>query len=83
MPTTPASVVTGVDFVSVSSKDFDAAIEFSSTTSRPPERSSSRAGITFAGETLDTSVCHMAPFKDPDGNRLMLHHRYAPRTPKG
>jgi catechol 2,3-dioxygenase-like lactoylglutathione lyase family enzyme len=35
-------------------------------------------GVTFAGETLDTGVCHMAFFTDPDGNDLMLHHRYAP-----
>jgi len=24
----------------------------------------------------------MAFFTDPDGNALMLHHRYAPRTPE-
>ena len=36
-------------------------------------------GVTFFGETLDTSVCHMAFFADPDGNPLMLHARYAPR----
>jgi predicted enzyme related to lactoylglutathione lyase len=36
-------------------------------------------GVGFRGETLDTGVCHMAFFKDPDGNGLMLHHRYAPR----
>lgn len=35
-------------------------------------------GIEFRGETLDTGVCHMALFSDPDGNGLMLHHRYAP-----
>jgi predicted enzyme related to lactoylglutathione lyase len=35
-------------------------------------------GIQFAGDTLDTSVCHMALFKDPDGNSLMLHNRYKP-----
>jgi catechol 2,3-dioxygenase-like lactoylglutathione lyase family enzyme len=34
-------------------------------------------GIEFAGEILDTGVCHMAFFTDPDGNDLMLHHRYA------
>ena len=33
-------------------------------------------GIAFLGETLDTSVCNMALFKDPDGNSLMLHNRY-------
>jgi catechol 2,3-dioxygenase-like lactoylglutathione lyase family enzyme len=36
-------------------------------------------GVEFAGETLDTGVCQMAFFTDPDGNDLMLHHRYAPR----
>lgn len=35
-------------------------------------------GVTFAGDTLDTGVCQMALFTDPDGNDLMLHHRYAP-----
>jgi len=39
-------------------------------------------GVSFAGETLDTGVCHMAFFADPDGNALMLHHRYAPRLAK-
>ncbi len=37
-------------------------------------------GVSFTGDTLDTGVCHMAFFADPDGNALMLHHRYAPRT---
>jgi predicted enzyme related to lactoylglutathione lyase len=36
-------------------------------------------GIAFDGEILDTGVCHMALFRDPDGNALMLHRRYAPR----
>ena len=36
-------------------------------------------GVGFAGETLDTGVCHMAMFTDPDGNDLMLHSRYAPQ----
>jgi catechol 2,3-dioxygenase-like lactoylglutathione lyase family enzyme len=35
-------------------------------------------GVEFAGETLDTGVCKMAFFADPDGNDLMLHCRYAP-----
>jgi predicted enzyme related to lactoylglutathione lyase len=34
-------------------------------------------GVQFLGETFDTGVCHMALFTDPDGNDLMLHHRYA------
>jgi len=36
-------------------------------------------GVEFEGETRDTGVCHMAFFRDPDGNLLMLHRRYAPR----
>ena len=36
-------------------------------------------GVQFHADTLDTGVCHMAFFADPDGNQLMLHHRYAPR----
>jgi catechol 2,3-dioxygenase-like lactoylglutathione lyase family enzyme len=36
-------------------------------------------GVEFAADTMDTGVCHMAFFRDPDGNALMLHHRYAPR----
>ena len=38
-------------------------------------------GIGFHGETLDTGVCHMALFHDPDGNALMLHRRYATQSP--
>ena len=36
------------------------------------------AGVGFPAETMDSGVCHMAHFSDPDGNVLMLHHRYAP-----
>ena len=36
-------------------------------------------GVEFAGDTFDTGVCLMALLSDPDGNDLMLHHRYAPR----
>ena len=35
-------------------------------------------GVAFAAETLDSGVCYMAHFSDPDGNALMFHHRYAP-----
>ena len=34
-------------------------------------------GVEFFGDILDTGVCHMAFFKDPDGNDLMLHSRYS------
>ena len=37
-------------------------------------------GVAFAMDTFDTGVCHMAFFQDPDGNALMLHHRYAPMS---
>jgi catechol 2,3-dioxygenase-like lactoylglutathione lyase family enzyme len=37
-------------------------------------------GIQFFGDTIDTGVCHMAIFADPDGNPLMLHGRYVPRS---
>lgn len=36
-------------------------------------------GVTFVAPTMDTGVCHMAHFKDPDGNVLMLHQRYPGR----
>jgi catechol 2,3-dioxygenase-like lactoylglutathione lyase family enzyme len=50
---------------------------------RVPDVAAARAeleakGVEFEGETLDTGVCHMAFFHDPDGNALMLHRRYAP-----
>jgi catechol 2,3-dioxygenase-like lactoylglutathione lyase family enzyme len=35
-------------------------------------------GVEFRGEVLDSGVCHQAFFRDPDGNPLDLHHRYAP-----
>jgi len=36
-------------------------------------------GVTFAGG-VDSGVCWQAFFRDPDGNPLILHHRYAPRA---
>ena len=37
-------------------------------------------GVKFVADTIDSGVCHMAFFTDPDGNTLCFHHRYAPRT---
>jgi catechol 2,3-dioxygenase-like lactoylglutathione lyase family enzyme len=37
-------------------------------------------GVSFDADTINSGVCLMAPFRDPDGNRLLLHHRYAPRA---
>jgi catechol 2,3-dioxygenase-like lactoylglutathione lyase family enzyme len=31
----------------------------------------------------DTGVCHMGFVKDPDGNVLILHRRYAPKVRRG
>lgn len=35
-------------------------------------------GVEFIHE-LDSGVCWMAIFQDPDGNTFCLHHRYAPK----
>jgi catechol 2,3-dioxygenase-like lactoylglutathione lyase family enzyme len=36
-------------------------------------------GVQFSfEETYDSGVCMMAFFRDPDGNALVLHRRYAP-----
>ena len=48
---------------------------------RVPDVDAARAeleakGVAFDGETIATSVCKQAWFKDPDGNALMLHRRY-------
>jgi predicted enzyme related to lactoylglutathione lyase len=129
---TSTTIVTGVDFVSLPTGDFDGAMDFygnvlglpnSSVWQRPGQEAvgaefetgtvtiavipserlgipfqanrvpialhvddveASRAeltsrGVTFIGDTIDSGVCHMANFQDPDGNALMLHHRYAPK----
>ena len=36
------------------------------------------AGVQFLMDTIDSGECHQAIFHDPDGNTLILHHRYAP-----
>jgi len=36
------------------------------------------AGVEFQGQVIDSGVCHIAGFTDPDGNSLILHRRYAP-----
>jgi predicted enzyme related to lactoylglutathione lyase len=125
----PASAVSGVDFVSIPTKDFDRAVQFYETVlglecakryGRVPgaefdtgnltlqllessavglefrpnahpialhveDVEATRAvlesrGVEFRSATIDSGVCLMAPFVDPDGNQLMLHHRYAPRS---
>jgi predicted enzyme related to lactoylglutathione lyase len=36
------------------------------------------AGIDFPHGMIDSGVCQLATFRDPDGNALQLHRRYAP-----
>ena len=48
---------------------------------RVPDVEAARAeleakGVEFDGETIETGVCRMASFKDPDGNALLLHRRF-------
>jgi catechol 2,3-dioxygenase-like lactoylglutathione lyase family enzyme len=48
---------------------------------RVPDVEAARAeletkGVQFDGDTVETSVCKQAWFRDPDGNSLMLHRRY-------
>jgi len=50
---------------------------------RVPDVAAARAmleaeGVEFQHETIDSGVCHLASFSDPDGNTLQLHRRYAP-----
>jgi predicted enzyme related to lactoylglutathione lyase len=126
--TTQTPVITGVDFITVPTRDFDKASQFYGTVLglrrsvqwgnmpaaefetgsltiavmqsdafgleferhshpialRVEDVAAARAGleaqgVTFAADTIDSGVCHMAHFADPDGNALMFHHRYAPR----
>jgi predicted enzyme related to lactoylglutathione lyase len=38
-------------------------------------------GIEFVTDVIDSGVCKQAIFRDPDGNALAIHHRYAPGAP--
>ncbi len=58
-------------------------LPFASVAIRVPDVGEARAklesvGIEFERDTFDAGVCHMAFFRDSEGNGLMLHHRYAP-----
>ena len=126
--TTTTSLVTGVDFVTVPTKDYEAAAKFYGEVLGLPfskgwgdmpagefetgtltiavmqsdafgiefqphrhpialhvdDVEAARAdleekGVTFLADTMDSGVCFMAHFADPDGNALMFHHRYAPK----
>ena len=38
-------------------------------------------GVEFVSDLIDSGVCHQAIFRDPAGNTLDLHHRYATKPP--
>jgi catechol 2,3-dioxygenase-like lactoylglutathione lyase family enzyme len=122
------SVITGTDFITVATQDFDAAvsfygdvlglseskrwgqmpavefetgnltiavlqssafgiefrannhpIEFRVDDFEAAQAELASRGVEFQGETIDSGVCKQAFFEDPDGNRLAIHHRYAPQ----
>ena len=49
---------------------------------RVPDVAAAKGKLQAAGvqvnEMWDSGVCHGAGFSDPDGNRILLHRRYAP-----
>ena len=42
-----------------------------------PCRARVQAASSFISDLIDSGFCHQAIFKDPDGNTLDIHHRYA------
>jgi catechol 2,3-dioxygenase-like lactoylglutathione lyase family enzyme len=38
-------------------------------------------GVEFQGDPIDSGVCLQGFFRDPDGNVLGIHHRYAEGAP--
>jgi len=128
--TSPKPLITGTDFITVATKDFDAAVGFygdvlglplSKRWGQMPAgefetgnltiavmqsdafnldfRASNHPielrvddfeaardelesrGVEFHGEVIDSGACLQAFFRDPDGNALAIHHRYAPGRP--
>jgi catechol 2,3-dioxygenase-like lactoylglutathione lyase family enzyme len=57
----------------------DNAISLRVTDVEAAKRALEAEGVEFDfADVYDTGVCHMAFFRDPDGNALILHRRYAP-----
>jgi predicted enzyme related to lactoylglutathione lyase len=128
MTTTPTSLITGVDFVTVPAQDIEESVRFYGTVLGLPfvkqwgdmpghefqagnltlavmdptafgqefrphslpialqvdDVDAARAhlegeGVKFVSDTMDSGVCHQAIFRDPAGNALGFHHRYAPK----
>ena len=70
-------MISKLDFVAIPSQDAERSRAFYVETLglRPDDHARFEV---WAGETIDTGVCHMANFVDPDRNVLVLHNRYAP-----
>ena len=51
-----------------------------------PDVADAKAALEAAGvqvnDMWDSGVCHGAGFRDPAGNPILLHHRYAPYGPR-
>lgn len=124
--TTAPPLITGTDFITIATQDFESAVEFYGNVLGLPESKRwgnmpaaefetgnltiavmqneafgmefatnnnpiefhvedfeaartelESRGVEFTDDTLDSGVCHQAFFKDPDGNRLAIHNRYA------
>ena len=76
---TETRMISKLDFIGIPSQDAERSRSFYVDTLglRPDDKAQYEVWV---GDTLDTGVCHMALFSDPDGNDVMLHHRYSPRT---
>ena len=93
LPKNPRSSERWVEFetgnvtIAILPQEYTGRVEFTPSSApialRVPDVAQARArleqaGIRFLGDTIDSGVCHIAPFADPDGNSLLLHRRYAP-----
>jgi hypothetical protein len=78
-----------VDFVSVPTRDVGRAGALYRELPGPPGSEYTPGEVAAPSVTLsvrcprgathESAVCHTGFFEDPDGNRLILHRRYAPR----
>ena len=70
-----------VDYIRVPVTDMDEANALG-----VPDVAEAKAKLEAAGvqvnEMWDSGVCHGAALRDPAGNPILLHHRYAPYGPR-
>ncbi len=79
-----------VDYIRVPVTDMEKANHFygevlvppGTISLRVPDVADAKAKLEAAGvkvnEMWDSGVCHGAGIRDPDGNSILLHHRYKP-----